>query len=1092
MGKHRNLTSLVSVVMLITFLLSLVSALSVLQGKTSANGAATQTSTVTVNPQISTLPVGGVLTITVNVTNVTDLYFWEVVLEYNATVLNLTDISIPDNNIFANYTQHSPGQAGGQDSVTGLEWVGYGLTLTGTDTVNASAGVLLSITFTALIAGASPLQLATKANQAPNYWYTFLDNMNSTEMPFIAQNGGATVGGPATYLTLTSTTGGTTQPPPNTYIELNNSQTSITALPNLGYDFVNWQLDGTNASSTNPIGITMDTNHTLQAVFTPHIPVTWTVNWQGGANFTTIQDAMNSPLVEYGDIVLVEPGVYTENVYMTKGLTLMGTDPDNTIIDGNGTGTVVTVYGNLTGFTIRNGQYGAAVETVIGYPNPHSGNGAYFKDSACISGNRIVNNLVGGVVVGSLLLYDIPHDTNCTVSNNYVANNTVFGIHIWDAWNNFITNNTVENNEYGIDFYGDSGNNTLTNNNMTHNTYNFGVIPRGQTTYAENQGGTITSYFNNTVDTSNTVNGSPVYYWINKNDTQVPTDAGYVFLCNCRNISVNGLTLSSNIEGILAITSNNTQISGNTITNNAYGIITIQCENNTLTENSLLDNAYGIYLGPLSKHTTMRNNSIGGSQFNFGMDPNFWLDTSPNGPSTVDESCLANDIDSSNTLDGKPIVYWTNQHDTQVPADAGFVMLINCTNITVQNLNLENNLENIVVFASNNTFISDNNLANSVYALRASDIGLYANSTAEDVQCFNLTVSDNTVTNSGVALELLQAENSTIQGNTLTGDPLGILSDTNYSTISANTITNCTYPEQHYPGLLNMYDLYVFYYPTSPALNFAFEWTRELMQLELGGIWVGGNYNTIYGNTVTNSTYSIVIGDLIRGIQGTGNTIFHNNFITSSTPPMQARDYGSGNQWDDGYPLGGNYWSDNNKTDIYAGPYQNITGSDGICDTPYQIPGPRDAIYYDRYPLTIPVNVYEATVSNGTEYDVDVQSNSTISNFTFNGPSQPSISFTVNGSSGTTGYCKVTIPTQVLWATGGQWTVLVNGTQTPYNVTEIAGLTFLSFSYTHSTENVQIIGTNAIPEYPPSMILAVLMILALAAVLLTIRIKRKK
>jgi len=38
--------------------------------------------------------------------------------------------------------------------------------------------------------------------------------------------------------------------------------------------------------------------------------------------------------------------------------------------------------------------------------------------------------------------------------------------------------------------------------------------------------------------------------------------------------------------------------------------------------------------------------------------------------------------------------------------------------------------------------------------------------------------------------------------------------------------------------------------------------------------------------------------------------------------------------WDNGYPSGGYYWSDYNGTDSYSGPYQDLTGSDGIGDTP--------------------------------------------------------------------------------------------------------------------------------------------------------------
>jgi len=43
------------------------------------------------------------------------------------------------------------------------------------------------------------------------------------------------------------------------------------------------------------------------------------------------------------------------------------------------------------------------------------------------------------------------------------------------------------------------------------------------------------------------------------------------------------------------------------------------------------------------------------------------------------------------------------------------------------------------------------------------------------------------------------------------------------------------------------------------------------------------------------------------------------------------------NVWDDGYPSGGNYWSDYDGLDLYSGLYQNETGSDGIGDNPYII-----------------------------------------------------------------------------------------------------------------------------------------------------------
>jgi len=75
------------------------------------------------------------------------------------------------------------------------------------------------------------------------------------------------------------------------------------------------------------------------------------------------------------------------------------------------------------------------------------------------------------------------------------------------------------------------------------------------------------------------------------------------------------------------------------------------------------------------------------------------------------------------------------------------------------------------------------------------------------------------------------------------------------------------------------------------------------------------------------------------------NKIYHNNFVNNTS---QGFAVGSANNiWDDGYPSGGNYWSDYTGVDLYTGPYQNETGSDGIGDTPY-------TIWPDRYPLTSP------------------------------------------------------------------------------------------------------------------------------------------
>jgi len=80
---------------------------------------------------------------------------------------------------------------------------------------------------------------------------------------------------------------------------------------------------------------------------------------------------------------------------------------------------------------------------------------------------------------------------------------------------------------------------------------------------------------------------------------------------------------------------------------------------------------------------------------------------------------------------------------------------------------------------------------------------------------------------------------------------------------------------------------------------------------------------------------------------------YHNNFVENGLSPgfYQARAEQSYNcHWDDGYPYGGNYWSDYAGVDLHNGPYQNETGSDGIGDTPYII----DENNQDNYPLMNP------------------------------------------------------------------------------------------------------------------------------------------
>jgi parallel beta-helix repeat protein len=105
------------------------------------------------------------------------------------------------------------------------------------------------------------------------------------------------------------------------------------------------------------------------------------------------------------------------------------------------------------------------------------------------------------------------------------------------------------------------------------------------------------------------------------------------------------------------------------------------------------------------------------------------------------------------------------------------------------------------------------------------------------------------------------------------------------------------------------------------------------------GICIHHDDATISNNTISNNHYGIYMR-----AAADGNKIYHNNIMDNT---IQACDDGYRNSWDDGYPSGGNYWSDYVGVDDLNGPDQDQAGSDGIGDTPYVI----DEKIKDNYPF---------------------------------------------------------------------------------------------------------------------------------------------
>jgi parallel beta-helix repeat protein len=249
-----------------------------------------------------------------------------------------------------------------------------------------------------------------------------------------------------------------------------------------------------------------------------------------------------------------------------------------------------TFKDNIAGYTIVVQRNNIEVNGG-GYVLQGNGNstGVFLQDTQ----NVTVRNLtIKGFSRGVWFTWGIAPDQgakNNIITNNTITNNT-HGIYspLFTS-SNTITENTIANNQYGI-YIAYSPNNVLRNNRLNENQYNLWVD-----CLLSNQG----SAFINDIDTSNTVDGKPVYYWVGEKDKFVPSDAGYVALVRCFNITVQGLNLTRNGQGILLVETNNSKVTGNYITENNYGVALFgmyaPCTNNTITQNRIINNTENIY-----------------------------------------------------------------------------------------------------------------------------------------------------------------------------------------------------------------------------------------------------------------------------------------------------------------------------------------------------------------------------------------------------------------------------------------------------------------------------------------------------------------
>ncbi len=515
---------------------------------------------------------------------------------------------------------------------------------------------------------------------------------------------------------------------------------------------------------------------------------------------TPIQDAIDG--AGPGDTIYVHAGTYVENVAVDKErLTLIGDGADVVTVRPAKRGHVFEVTGtwaNISGFTVNGATRGAAW--------------LYFRTD------------------------------HCNISDNIASNN-----------------------RYGICLL-DSSSNTFVNNRMSENGHNFGIDGYSPTHYIQN------------IDTSNTVDGNPIYYWVDQKDRQIPSDAGFIGVVNGTNITVRDLTLTNNSHGVLFAYTENSRIenvtalnngkgicldssSNNTLTgndassNSDNGICLRGSSNNTLTSNNASNNEYGIDINEYdididsvhSSGNTLRKNAMSGNVYNFGVNVN---------GISIDTRLLEyiQNIDASNTVDGKPIYYWVGEQDKAIPPDAGFVGVVNCTNITVKDLRLTNNRHGVLFAYTENSRIENVTSSNN-------DEGICLDSSSN-----NVLTGNNASSNSGNGICIGSSSNNTLIENNASSNRCGIyLYCSRPSPSSNNTLASNTAPNNYYGIWLS-----------SSSNNTL---TGNTASNSYYGIHVScsSNYNTLTDNTASNNDYGISLYESSDNVL-TSNVLIGNEY----------------------------------------------------------------------------------------------------------------------------------------------------------------------------------------------------------------------
>jgi parallel beta-helix repeat protein len=423
-------------------------------------------------------------------------------------------------------------------------------------------------------------------------------------------------------------------------------------------------------------------------------------------------------------------------------------------------------------------------------------------------------------------------------------------------------------------------------------------------------------------------------------------------------------TCIDNEGGIWLVSSIGNMVSSNDIVGSIEGVALDSSSGNIIAGNNITDSYnYGVYLISNSTGNTISGNRIKGT----GNGAGIYLNESPDNvisgndirDSPNEHICLLYSS-NSNTVSGNILANST--------ADVG-VYVYQCSLNSFFGNNITSNANTgIRLDLAWDSTVSENNISenlNGIYLWYCSNITVSGNKIAENSQNGiyleysneNAILSNEIYSNPSAGIYLYGSSNNTIQENTnFSGwdTQYGIIlwSYSHGNIVSENILSSLSrgiamgYSDDN--RILNntVSNTEVCGIEIQQVCNNSLVANNVISNNSLCGIAIwpsdeATRYNVIQGNNISHNLVGIYI------LRLSGSVIYHNNFVDNTNQTSVSN---STNIWDDGYPSGGNYWSD------YLTRYPSATEIDhtGIGDTAYEI----DTNNTDHYPLMI---LYETT-----------------------------------------------------------------------------------------------------------------------------------